>query len=186
TFRDLGLPEKPHEVIYGYVGNGVRRLILDAVEDTDPNLIDRSLEIFRRHYLAHLLDETKLYPGIKAVLEHYRHKKKALVTNKPLLYTKKIMAGLGTDKAFDLIVGGEPTVNLKPHPEMILKALEILEIPASDAVMIGDSPNDIHAARSAGVKSCGVGYGLGDTETLRSANPDFFVESGEALMTLFL
>ena len=185
TFRDLGLPEKPNETIYGYVGNGVRKLILDAVESTDAHLIDRALEIFRGHYLEHLIDETRLYPGISEVLEHYRRKKMALVTNKPQVYAEKIMAGLGADKPFDLIIGSEPGTNLKPHPEMILKVLASLDTPPSDAVMIGDSLNDIHAARSAGVRSCSVAYGFGDADDLRSARPDFFAETGEALMTLF-
>lgn len=185
TFRDLGLPEKPNETIYGYVGNGVRKLILDAVGSTDVHLINRALEIFRGHYLEHLLDETRLYPGISEVLEHYRQKKKALVTNKPHVYAEKILEGLGADKAFDLILGSEPDTHLKPHPEMILKTLASLDTPTSDAVMIGDSLNDIYAARSAGVRSCAVAYGFGDVNDLRSEGPDFFVETGEALMTLF-
>lgn len=185
TFRDLGLPEKPDETIYGYVGNGVRQLILDAVESTDAHLIDRAFEIFRGHYLEHLLDETRLYPGISEVLEHYRRKKIALVTNKPYVYVEKILEGLGAEKAFDLVVGSEPDTQLKPHPEMILKTLDALDTPKSDAVMIGDSVNDIFAARSAGVRACAVAYGFGDTDDLRSERPDYFVETGEALKTLF-
>ncbi len=185
TFRDLGLPEKPNETIYGYVGNGVRKLILDAVESTDVRLIDRALEIFRGHYMDHLLDETRLYEGISEVLDHYRQTKMALVTNKPYDYAKKIMEGLGVDKAFDFIIGSEAHTQLKPHPEMILKTLAFLDTPISDAVMIGDSLNDIYAARSAGVRSCAVAYGFGDADVLRSEHPDFFAETGEALMTLF-
>ncbi|MEO2055207.1 MAG: HAD-IA family hydrolase [Nitrospira sp.] len=185
TFRDLGLPEKPNETIYGYVGNGVRKLILDAVESTDAHLIDRALEIFRGHYLEHLLDETRLYPGIREVLNHYNQMKIALVTNKPHVYAKKILEGLGVDKAFDFIIGSEPDTQLKPHPEMILKTLGVLDTPTSDAVMIGDSLNDIYAARSAGVRSCAVAYGFGNADELLSESPDFFVETGEALMTLF-
>ncbi|MFQ5579099.1 MAG: HAD family hydrolase [Nitrospiria bacterium] len=185
TFRDLGLPEKPNETIYGYVGNGVRKLILDAVESTDMRLVDRALEVFRAHYLEHLLDETSLYPGIRDVLVHFHQTKMAIVTNKPHVYTEKILEGLGVDKAFDLIIGSEPDTRLKPHPEMILKTLETLDASTSEAVMIGDSLNDIYAARSAGVRSCAVSYGFGDADELRSEHPDFFVETGEALMTLF-
>ncbi len=185
TFRDLDLPEKPLEVIYSYVGNGVRRLILDSIGSTDPALIERSLEIFEGHYLKHLLDETILYPGMEEVLIHFRKKKKAVVTNKPLLYTTRIMEGLAARPHFDLILGSEPIVNLKPHPEMILRTLDYLEVSPSEAVMIGDSLNDVHAARSAGVKSCGVGYGIGDPDLLRSAEPDFFAETVADLKRLF-
>lgn len=185
TFRDLGLPEKPVEVIYGYVGNGVRRLILDTVESSNPLLIERALQIFEGHYLKHLLDDTILYPGMERVLRHFDKKKKAVVTNKPLLYSTKIIEGLQVRAHFDLILGSEPIVQLKPHPEMIQRTLDYLNVFPSDAVMIGDSLNDIQAARSAGIKSCGVGYGLGNVEELKSGNPDFFAETVEDLKRLF-
>lgn len=186
TFRDLGLPEKPLEEIYGYVGNGVRRLILDSLGSTEPALLERSLQIFEAHYLKHLLDETDLYPGMEEVLIYFNEKKKAVVTNKPLLYTTRIMEGLGARPHFDLILGSEPIVNLKPHPEMILRTLDCLGISPPEAVMIGDSPNDVHAARAAGIKSCGVGYGIGDPDLLRSAEPDFFAETVGDLKRLFV
>ncbi|MFQ5729641.1 MAG: HAD family hydrolase, partial [Waddliaceae bacterium] len=126
TFRDVGLPEKPHGEIYGYVGNGVRQLIRDAVASEDNNLIERSLQIFETHYLTHLLDETRLYPGIEAVFRHYGEKKMALVTNKPTKYTTKIIEGLNVDGLFDIVIGGRSDIQLKPHPEMILRTLEVL------------------------------------------------------------
>jgi len=185
TFRDIGLPEKSHETIYGYVGNGVRQLILDAIASDDAPLIDRALQIFEAHYLTHLLDETRLFPGIQVALDHYANKKKALVTNKPELYTRKIVDGLHVEKHFDIVFAACPAVQLKPHPEMILKTLDALGIHPADAVMIGDSLNDIHAARAAGIRVCGVGYGFGDGEELKSEGVDYFVESGEALIPLF-
>jgi phosphoglycolate phosphatase len=185
TFRDLGLPEQPDELIYGYVGNGVRRLILDTVRSADPLLIDRTLQIFEGHYLKHLLDDTVLYAGLEEVLHHFGNKKKAIVTNKPLLYSIKIIEGLRVRAHFDLILGAEPIVRLKPHPEMILRTLDDLNVAPAEAVMIGDSLNDIEAARSAGIKSCAVGYGLGNVEELRSGNPDFFAETVEDLKRLF-
>ncbi len=185
TFRDIGLPEKPHETIYGYVGNGVRQLILDAIASDDAQEVDHALQIFEAHYLSHLLDETRLFPGIEAVLHHYGGKKKALVTNKPEHYTTKIVQGLQVDKHFDVVLAASPAVRLKPHPEMILMTLETLGIRPEDAVMIGDSLNDIHAARSAGIRACGVGYGFGDAKTLKAEGLDYYAESGEALLSLF-
>ncbi len=186
TFRDIGFPEKPVELIYSYVGDGVRRLIRKAVEREDQDLLDRALRIFEGHYLRHLLDETRLYPGMEAVLAHFRTKKKAMVTNKPILFTREIVKGLGLTEDFDPIVGGEMGINLKPHPEMILKVLETLKVPQTEAVMIGDSLNDLEAARAAGIFTCAVGYGLGDAEALRAAAPDFFAEEVADLKGLFV
>ncbi len=186
TFRDLGLSEKPLEEIYGHVGNGVRRLILDSLGGAEPALIEQALQIFEGHYLKHLLDETDLYPGMEEVLVHFKEKKKAVVTNKPLLYTTRIIEGLGARPHFDLILGSEPIVNLKPHPEMILRTLHHLKVSPAEAVMIGDSINDVQAARAAGIKSCGVGYGICDPGLVRSAQPDFFAETVGDLKRLFV
>lgn len=184
-FKDMGLPEKPHELIYTYVGNGVRQLIIDAVGSNDPELIDRALACFEQHYLSHLLDETRLFPGMAEVLQHFEHKKIALVTNKPTHYTEKIVAGLNLAERFDVVFGAGPFMRLKPHPEMLLKTLDILETQCADAVMIGDSLNDLYAAQAAGVRSCGVGYGFSDPQTLKALNPDFFIHQSNELMGLF-
>ena len=186
TFRALGLPEKSRESLYGYVGNGVRRLISDAVgAAAAPGRLEEALRIFEAYYMDHLLDETCCYPGIQGVLDHFREKRKAVVTNKPVVYTARILEGLQVDGSFDLVVASEALTRLKPHPEMILKTLEHFQTAPERAVMIGDSPNDILAARTAGVISCAVGYGLGRLESLMAAKPDLYAEKPEDLQRLF-
>ncbi len=177
TFRDLGRPEKPPEVIYGYVGNGVRQLIVDAIEDDDPAEVNRALSIFERHYRTHLLDETRLYPGISELLARLSRPKKAVATNKPIVYTTDILKGLGLSGLFDLVLGGTPERKLKPDPQMIFETLAFLGVSPDAALFIGDSANDIHAARAAGVRSCGVGYGLSPKEEIWAAAPDFFADT---------
>jgi phosphoglycolate phosphatase len=185
TFREIGVPEKPRETLYGYVGNGVRRLISDAVGDRDPSLVERAHAVFQRHYLEHLLDETRIYPGMPEVLDHFSRKKKAVVTNKPVVYTTRILLGLRVNTRFDLVVAGEDSSPLKPHPEMILRTLRHFGVSSDRAVMIGDSVNDVRAARDAGVRSCAVGYGIGDPEELKRAGPDLFSETVRDLTRLF-
>ena len=185
TFRDLGLPALPNETIYGYVGNGVYRLITDATGSGDPEFLNRALLVFEGHYLAHLVDETCLYPGMKELLRQYQHHRKAVVTNKRIKFTKKIIDGLCEDNTFELVLGAEEGVNLKPHPEMILKTMAQLHVSADETVMIGDMMNDIVSARAAGIKICSVGYGFGDEQELREAKPDFFARTVSDLKILF-
>jgi phosphoglycolate phosphatase len=122
---------------------------------------------------------------VEKVLSHFAGKKKGIVTNKPIEYTLKLIDGLGARPRFDIILGGNSTANLKPHPEMIHRALDALAVKPDAAVMIGDNVNDIQAARAAGVRSVAVGYGLGDPEKLKAAGPDFFCERMEDVMELF-
>ena len=184
TFRDLGLPPKPETLIYGYVGHGVRRLMIDAVESEAPALIDRALACFEGHYLAHLLDATRLYPGIDDLLSGLPDGRVAIVTNKPLHYTLKILDGLKIMDRFDLVIGGTPDRRMKPDPQMVTEALETLQVDPADAVLIGDSDTDIGAARAAGVRSCAVGYGLSPIEAVQSASPDFFAATVADLAAL--
>lgn len=184
TLRDFGLPQHPPERIYTFVGDGVRVLLARAFESRGAKAFEEALAVFRGHYLDHLLDETRLYPGVEKVLEHFAHKKKGVVTNKPIEYTLKLMDGLGARDRFDVILGSDSTAKLKPHPEMIERALGAVSVSAERAVMIGDNVNDIQAARASGVRSIAVGYGLGDPATLRAAEPDFFCERIEDVMDI--
>jgi len=185
TLRDFGLPQHPPERIYTFVGDGVRVLLARAFESRGAKAFEEALVVFRAHYLEHLLDETRLYPGVEKVLEHFADKKKGVVTNKPIEYTMKLMEGLGARDRFDVILGSHSTVKLKPDPDMIERALATVLVKADRAVMIGDNINDIHAARAAGVRSVAVGYGLGDPAALKAAQPDFFCDRIEDVMAWF-
>jgi phosphoglycolate phosphatase len=185
TLRDFGVTEHPPEHIYAFVGDGVRVLLARAFESRGAKAFEEALTVFRGHYMEHLLDQTRFYPGVEKVLSHFAGKKKGIVTNKPIEYTLKLIDGLGARPRFDIILGGNSTANLKPHPEMIHRALDALAVKPDAAVMIGDNVNDIQAARAAGVRSVAVGYGLGDPEKLKAAGPDFFCERMEDVMELF-
>ncbi len=174
TFVDLGLPPLPESVIAGYVGDGVRKLIAQTLGASGAPRYPEALQLFHGHYLTHLLDSTRFYPGVTALLDRLSGKKRVVVTNKPMEYTAKILDGLGARGYFDLVVGSDPSTPLKPDPHMIRRALEHCDIPAAHAVMVGDGVNDILAARAVTVRSCAVGYGLAPPELLQSADPDYF------------
>jgi phosphoglycolate phosphatase len=185
TLGELGLPKKPPAEIYGFIGAGVRRLIQQAVGETEGERFKEAMRIFRKHYLTHLLDTTKLYPGMDGVLEHFKAKKKAVVTNKAQIYTDRLATGLRLTDRFDLILGGDNGYPLKPDPRMLLTVLEKLSTDRTKTVMIGDGLHDINAARAAGIAVCAVGYGLGDPADLRQARPDFFSETVKDLEKIF-
>lgn len=185
TLRDLGLPERPQEEIFGFVGDGVKKLLRLAVGEMDEVRYAEALRVFRGHYLAHCLDRTRYYPGVDAVLAHFTQKLKAVATNKSLEYTKVILKGLG-DHHFAHVVGGDNGFGLKPEPGMLVHILEQLEVDKHRAVLIGDSTNDINGGHNAGIRVCAVGYGMGNRERMRACNPDWFIERPEELMEIFI
>ena len=64
TLEELGLPQRPLEEIFGFVGDGVKKLLRLAVGETNRVSFEEALGVFRRHYLAHCLDRTGTGGGI--------------------------------------------------------------------------------------------------------------------------
>lgn len=184
TLRDLGLPQRPMEEIFSFVGDGVKRLLRLSVGEDNLSRYEEALRVFRGHYLEHCLDRTRFYPGIEPVLSHFRGKQKAVATNKSIEYTEVILNGLGAHH-FDYVVGGDNGFGLKPEPGMLLHVMEQLGVPADKAVLIGDSTNDINGGHNAGIRVCAVGYGMGNREKMLACQPDWFIERPEQLMEIF-
>ena len=184
TLAELGLPQRPLEEIFGFVGDGVKKLLRLSVGE-DPRIsFDEALRVFRGHYLAHCLDRTTFYPGIEQMLNHFIDKRKAVATNKSIEYTEVILKGLGAHH-FQFVVGGDNGFGLKPEPGMLSHVIERLNVPKERTVLVGDSTNDINGGHNAGIRVCAVGYGMGNREKMAACQPDWFIERPEQLMEIF-
>jgi phosphoglycolate phosphatase len=96
-----------------------------------------------------------------------------VVSNKPEVPSEKVLAGLGVRDRFSVVVGGDTTKARKPDPEPFRYAAERCGVAEGRILVVGDSPNDIEGARLAGFKSCGVLWGIGTPDAVRSAIPDY-------------
>jgi len=185
TLGDLGLPLRSVAEIFSFVGDGVKRLLRLSVGEENPDQYDRALEVFRRHYLENCVQTTRWYPGIYEVLQHYKDRRKVIVTNKSLEYTLAIVDGLQARDLFQHVEAPRDTTELKPEPVMLERALEVLGADPGRTVMIGDSTNDVRAAQAAGIRGCAVGYGYGNREKVSALQPDFYCETPHDLLDLF-
>jgi phosphoglycolate phosphatase len=184
TLAELKIPERTQEEIFGFVGDGIKRLLRLAVGEDNKERYEQALTVFRGYYLSHCLDCTKFYPGIEPVLSHFAGKHMAVATNKSLEYTTKILNSLGAHH-FAYIVGGDDGYGLKPDPRMLIKIMDKLNVAKDRTVLIGDSTNDITGGHNAGIKVCAVGYGMGNREKMAACKPDWFIEKPEELIGLF-
>lgn len=184
TLVELGLPQRSLEEIFGFVGDGVKKLLRLSVGDNHRVSFEEALQVFRAHYLTHCLDRTKFYPGIEATLAHFTDKRMAVATNKSIEYTDVILKGLGA-QYFQYVVGGDNGFGLKPEPGMLLHIMERLNVPKEGTVLVGDSTNDINGGHNAGIRVCAVGYGMGNREKMAACQPDWFIERPEQLMEIF-
>ena len=185
TLGQLGLPPVSNETVYGYVGNGVRPLIAKSVGEESGARVKEALKIFKAYYRKHLLDQTRLFEGVKGVLHHFRGKTQVVLTNKPGVFTLPILKGLKVDHYFSAIIGGEDGFPKKPDPAAIHHLLKTFNCPPAQAVMIGDSRVDIETGKNAGILTCGVTYGFRSENEVRASRPDFLVAEPHEIIPLF-
>ena len=152
-------------VVTGMVGAGARRLIERALIERavafDTARLDRLWVRFVDRYDAYPCVHTRLYPGVRDVLEGLRAEGWLLgvCTNKPQSTADLVIDELDVRGLFGAVVGGREGVPLKPAGDMILQALADLGAEAGHAIMIGDSAADVGAARAAGVPVVLMSYG---------------------------
>ncbi|MBI5682488.1 MAG: HAD-IA family hydrolase [Deltaproteobacteria bacterium] len=186
TLNHMGFDELPYDVIKSYIGWGVGMLLEQAIPVKRHNLLSEARELFLRYYEGHLLMDTFLYPGAKDVIEYFKDKKLAIVTNKPIGLTKKILDGLAISGYFKRVVGGDNVLNKKPHPQAIDIVLEELDIRPENTVFVGDSRIDIEAGKNAGVMTCGAVYGFRGSDELIIAGADFLIEDIKQLKNMLI
>jgi len=177
TLEKLGLPaRRPGEVI-SFVGDGVDKLIERSIGPGGMNKFDEALRIFTENYSKQMLKHTRLYPEVKDVLEHFRGKRKLIITNKRYRFTKEIADFLGITPYFEEIIGRDSYPYSKPDPRVLLEAMERHHTDGGHTVVIGDGVNDIKMARQAGAIVCAYLNGLGKRDELLDLNPDLFCEN---------
>jgi phosphoglycolate phosphatase len=165
TRRDCGLAARPVREIAACVGEGLRTLAQRAIPECGPAMLDELVERARRHYRAHLLDETAPYPGVRELLACLRAGgwRLAVVTNKPRDLTDPLLDGLALLPLLDAVVGGGECAALKPDPAPLRLAVARLGIDdLTGSWMVGDHFTDLAAGRRLGLRCCFCRYGFGD------------------------
>lgn len=183
TRAELGYPPLDPGQVAGYVGDGVRKLLTRALPEC-PGRLEEALAANARHYGAHLLDQTRLYPGAAEALDALlaRGFRLGLVTNKPRAFTLPILEGLGVRDRFQAVVAGGDGPVLKPDPAPLLLALEGCGCGAAGSWIAGDHCTDLEAGRRAGLGRILCRYGFGEPrEESWDLAVDSLTELAEAL-----
>lgn len=169
----LGRRPVTHEKVVASIGSGVRKLI----ERTSDPPHEPVVEAFLEEYAAHLLDRTRLYPGVAETLAVLPGRKLVL-SNKPERLCRQIVQGLGIAAHFEAVYGGDSFPTRKPDPAVFRAAAR----GARQALMVGDSRVDLETARAAGARMCAVLYGYAQPEELDGA--DFAIERFSRLLEI--
>ena len=177
TRAHFDLEPLPEALVHTHVGRGVEHLLRHSLPEDSADHFAEVMRVFLARYEGHLLDKTILYPGVHEILDYFRGKRRVVVSNKMHRLTVAVLRGLGVEKQFDAILGGDSAAEKKPHPALIHDALDRFGILPTDAVIVGDGDTDVEAGRRAGVITCGVTYGLGNKEGLIAAQPDVLIDA---------
>jgi phosphoglycolate phosphatase len=172
-----GLAALPDELVSSYVGDGAPTLVRRALPGASEEHLGPALQYFLDYYREHMLDATTLYPGVREALDclHDARMPMAVLTNKPVKFSVRLIHGLGLDGHFFRVYGGNSFEEKKPHPMGIDVLVNESGAARDRTVMVGDSAVDIRTARNARVQACGVSWGF-QPETFADAPPDFVID----------
>ena len=164
------LPTKTIEQVRRYIGDGMTRLIEKAI-GPNKEKFNNVLMDYRYYYDEHCNDHTKMFPGIKLLLENLKRKKYklAVVSNKNDEAVQDLCKRY-FDGYLDLVYGVKDGMRTKPAPDTINKVVSELDIDKYNVMYIGDSPLDEQTALNSGVNYCIVTWGYRDIQDLKVVN----------------
>lgn len=144
-----------------------------------------AVELYRKHYNEIAFDRTRLFPGVKETLDLLRRNfLLAVASSKSRHGLTAMMRHLGIIDRFCFIAGAQDVRQGKPAPDMVLRALETMNVSADECLVVGDAVYDIEMGRRAFVDTCAVTYGNGSADELRRLKPTFMIDSFAHIVSL--
>ncbi len=178
SLLQLGRPVAGVLQVRDWVGNGARVLVRRALagglqhEHIDDAYAEQALELFMQAYAeGHAL--TLIYPGVRETLDwlHAQRVEMAIITNKPERFVAPLLDDKGLGRYFRWIIGGDTLPQQKPDPAALLHVLQLARVEARQALFIGDSRNDVLAAKAAGVPCVALSYGYNHGRPIAEEGP---------------
>ncbi|BCO18999.1 phosphoglycolate phosphatase [Alteromonas sp. KC3] len=193
TLHDMGLPTYPETTIRHWVGNGARMLVERGLSGStsishgqSSAQVDAALDKFLAHYRVLVCQYSTLYKGVFDTLATLKCKQYnlALVTNKPEEFIPPILNAYSLNDMFLVTVGGDSLPEKKPSPLPLLHVSDTLNVMPETCIMVGDSKNDIQAAKAANMRCVGLTYGYNYGEDIAIHEPDWVFDCFTQLLTL--
>ena len=176
---ECGRPPLDVDAVGRMVGEGAAQLVARVFAASGIAMPPGALERFLAIYDTRLLNHTRAYDGMPDALASLsKNAPLAVLTNKPLEATVRVLDGLGLSKFFTSgILGGDGPLPRKPDPSGMLSLCERAGVTAAEAMLVGDSFIDWQTAENAGTRICLARYGFGFREF-----PKDRLRSGEHLI----
>ena len=182
--RNEGLADLSSGRIREFVGDGMERLLQRAFDRHE--IPAGAVAAFEARYDEICCQESKILDEVDATLERlaFLGVEMAVCTNKPTVFSKKILDFLNLSRFFRGIVGPDAAGARKPDAQHLLVTLASVRCDPREALFVGDMPVDVRAARNSGIDVAVVATGSSTREELVAARPDHFLERFSDLMKI--
>lgn len=172
VITDLQMPDREPQALRNIIGLGLREAISTLYPHADDVFINRFIERYRHHFLSENHHPARLFPGAKEVLCSLRDSGYllAIATGKGRLGLERSLDETGCKGIFHATRCADETFS-KPHPQMLLDIMAVLDVEPAQTLMIGDTEYDMQMAQQAGTSALAVAYGVHEKERLLLFKP---------------
>lgn len=177
-------PERTVEEVRCFVGNGIRRLMEQAVpEHVIGEEFERVFEEFKNYYTEHCQIKTCAYEGIMPLLSCLYEKRyaMAIVSNKNHAAVCELN-DIYFKEYINVAIGQKDGIRKKPAPDTVIQALKELGKDKEKAIYVGDSEVDFATAKNSGMDCALVTWGFRTVEELAEFSPTAFIDKPEELL----
>ena len=188
TLTQYNLENISEQKLQTFVGEGMLSLSKKVVDYCGVNekLYETVFNSYRQNYSEEPFKYSTLMPGVMNALNYFYNQKipMGICTNKRQFVTEKLIKQMGLDKFFDVIIGAQDNIPLKPKPDMIQLTINKFNSIRTSSFMVGDTSNDIDAAKAANIKCIAVKGGYTHVD-INSLGADYTLETMEEIIDLF-
>ena len=188
TLTQYNLENISEQKLQTFVGEGMLSLSKKVVDYCGGNqeLYETVFNSYRQNYSEEPYKYSTLMPGVMNALNYFHDQKipMGICTNKRQFVTEKLIKQMNLDKFFDVVIGARDNIPLKPKPDMIQITINQFNSINGSFFMVGDTSNDIDAAKAANIKSIAVNGGYTHVD-INSLGADYTLETMEEIIDLF-
>ncbi|MBN8235387.1 pyrophosphatase PpaX [Halobacillus kuroshimensis] len=182
TIAQYGDRDYTREEILDFIGPP----LVESLAKINPDKVEEMVETYREHNVENHDRYVTAYEGVVETMHALKDEgfRLGIVTTKMKNTVHLGLELTNLDGLFETVVTLDDVTNAKPHPEPIMRALQELDTPASEALMVGDNTHDIEAGKNAGTKTAGVVWTVKGRNVLDDLSPDYMLDSMRDLLQI--
>jgi phosphoglycolate phosphatase len=189
VLKRRGFPVHPVQAYRFFIGHGSRTLVERALprERRQAETVDACTLEFLETYDTIWDQSSRPFHRIYDLLDFLVKNgvRLAVLSNKAHAFTVKCMARFFHHYPFEVVMGQQDGVPLKPDPAGALKVVQEMNLEPGDLIYVGDSATDMKTARAAGIRAVGVLWGLRDEAELKAAGANVLVSDPLEIKKIF-